>query len=178
MTSIYTFRRVAFAVIVILLHYNSHSQLSTDFTSNITSGCTPLVVQFTDQSTGGPTQWRWELGNGTISFLQNPSTTYFIPGTYNVKLVIRNASGADSIIKNQYITVYPNPVKHILTVKINGNINGQGQLQLAAITGKVLTTYTVDAGEQQIDMSQYSAGVYMLKYADEHGVSTMRVTKE
>ena len=43
-----------------------------NFTATPTSGCSPLVVNFTDQSTGNPTQWRWDLGNGTISFYKTP----------------------------------------------------------------------------------------------------------
>src|SRR6185436_11357788 len=44
------------------------------------------------------------------SFLQNPSTTYFNAGTYNIKLVVRNSAGADSVTRSQFITVYPNPI--------------------------------------------------------------------
>ncbi len=87
----------------------TQSQLVANFSATPLSGCTPLVVQFTDQSTGSPTQWKWDLGNGTISFLQSPSVTYFNPGQYNIKLVVRNASGADSIVKNQYISVNATP---------------------------------------------------------------------
>lgn len=84
-------------------------QLHADFTSTPQSGCPPVVVTFSDQSTGSPTAWKWDLGNGTISFLKNPIATYFNPGTYNVKLVISNSSGKDSIIKNQFITVFSLP---------------------------------------------------------------------
>ena len=35
-----------------------------------TSGCSPVVVQFSDQSTGSPTSWSWDLGNGGTSTLQ------------------------------------------------------------------------------------------------------------
>ena len=87
-----------------------NAQLSAQFSANTTSGCAPIVVQFTDQSTGNPTQWKWDLGNGVVSYLQNPSATYFNPGTYSIKLVVRTSSGADSIVKNQFITVRPNPV--------------------------------------------------------------------
>jgi gliding motility-associated-like protein len=87
----------------------SQAQLVANFTGTPVSGCAPLVVQFNDQSTGNPTQWRWDLGNGTISFLQNPAVTYFNPGQYNVKLVVRNANGADSVVKNQYISVFAQP---------------------------------------------------------------------
>jgi gliding motility-associated-like protein len=80
------------------------------FSGTPTSGCSPMIVQFTDLSTNHPTSWSWDLGNGTISFLQNPAVTYFTPGTYTVKLTATNASGSNTIIKTQYITVNANPV--------------------------------------------------------------------
>jgi gliding motility-associated-like protein len=86
------------------------SQLSAAFSSDTTKGCAPMVIRFKDQSTGNPTFWRWDLGNNTISFFQNPAATYFNPGTYTVKLVVSNGSQSDSVIKTQYITVYASPV--------------------------------------------------------------------
>ncbi|HYO22852.1 MAG TPA: PKD domain-containing protein [Flavisolibacter sp.] len=92
-------------------HVIAFGQLSSNFTASPSvSGCSPLVVNFRDSSSGNPTQWRWDLGNGVTSLLQNPSATYFNPGTYPVKLVVRNAAGtADSITKTDYITVFPAP---------------------------------------------------------------------
>ena len=107
----FTLLRTGFiSIFLTLLGLAGKAQLNPQFTATPTSGCSPLVVNFTDQTTGNPTQWKWDLGNGTISFLQNPSTTYFIPGQYNVKLIVQNAAGIDSIIKTQYITIYANPV--------------------------------------------------------------------
>lgn len=98
-------------LLLILTAYNVSAQLAPQFSGTPRSGCTPLLVNFQDATTGGATQWRWDLGNGTISFLQNPSVTYFRPGTYAVKLVVTNAAGnRDSIIKAQYITIYALPV--------------------------------------------------------------------
>jgi gliding motility-associated-like protein len=105
-----TIRSFFCAVLILFISVNAQAQPKAEFNSNLTSGCLPLVVHFQDQSTGNPTQWIWSLGNGTISQLQNPTTTYFIPGTYNVKLVVKNLAGADSIIKNQFITVRSNPL--------------------------------------------------------------------
>src|SRR5688500_38148 len=99
-----------FIILFLIPGSKLYAQLSADFSASKVAGCTPVVVQFTDASKGSPSQWRWELGNGVISTLKNPSTTYFNPGTYKIKLVIRNASGADSIVKDKYISVYPNPV--------------------------------------------------------------------
>ncbi len=88
---------------------NAAGQLHADFTATPNNGCPPLVVGFSDNSTGNPSNWKWDLGNGTVSYLQNPVATYFNPGTYNIKLVITNASGKDSIVKNQFIEVYSLP---------------------------------------------------------------------
>ncbi|HEV8507112.1 MAG TPA: PKD domain-containing protein [Chitinophagaceae bacterium] len=104
------YRGITILFIVLLSEARALSQLSAAFTATPVSGCSPIVVQFTDQSTGSPLQWKWDLGNGVISFLQNPSTTYFNAGTYNVKLVVRNSSGTDSIVQTKLITVYPNPI--------------------------------------------------------------------
>lgn len=85
------------------------AQLAAQFSSDTTEGCAPLVVRFKDQSTGNPTSWKWDLGNGTISYFQNPAATYFNPGTYTVKLVVSNGAQSDSIVKTAYITVYAAP---------------------------------------------------------------------
>lgn len=95
----------------------AHAQLKANFSANTLAGCSPIVVSFQDSSLGNPTFWKWDLGNGTTSFLQNPSTTYFNPGTYTIKLIIKNGNQEDSLVKETYITVYDNP-----TVNFNAPI--------------------------------------------------------
>jgi PKD repeat protein len=79
-----------------------------DFTAsrtNITAGCT---VNFTDLSSGPPTNWLWTFTGGTpsTSSVKNPSgIVYNIPGTYPVKMKIWNSNGSDSIVKTNYIAV-------------------------------------------------------------------------
>ena len=80
------------------------------FTATPTSGCAPLRVQFSDNSTGSPTNWNWDFGNGTVSTQQNPVTTFINPGIYTVKLTAGNTAGSNSTVKTQYITVYDKPV--------------------------------------------------------------------
>lgn len=62
-----------------------------DFTYCIAGGGHPLsppfTVQFTDTSTGSPTHWIWDFGDGTeISTAQNPLHTYNTVGPFTVKL--------------------------------------------------------------------------------------------
>ncbi|MBC7586841.1 MAG: PKD domain-containing protein, partial [Chitinophagaceae bacterium] len=97
-----------------------HAQLHADFTASPSAGCSPLIVSFRDSSTGNPTQWKWDLGNGTISFVQNPSVSYINAGTYTIKLIIKNNGGSDSISKSQFITVYENPIVNFSATPTTG----------------------------------------------------------
>jgi gliding motility-associated-like protein len=148
----YGLTRLWACLIFIVLTFGSYSKIfaqpQANFTATPVSGCSPIVVNFTDQSTGNPTQWRWDLGNGVISFLQNPSATYFNPGTYNVKLVATNASGSDSIIKNQYITVYANPVVNFSASDSIGCFPLSVQFTSLALAGSgTITNYNWDFGD-------------------------------
>ena len=84
---------------------NSNAQLNANFQADQLIGCPPFLVQFSDLSTGSPSSFFWDLGNGTTSTQQNPGTIYFNPGLYTVKLIIRNGTAVDSLIKTQYIFV-------------------------------------------------------------------------
>src|ERR1700749_2067571 len=85
-------------------------QLKANFTATPLSGWRPLTVNFQDMSAGNPATWQWNLGNGSFSNSQSPSTSYFTPGIYTVSLKVSNATGKDSITKTSFITVYSSPV--------------------------------------------------------------------
>ncbi len=59
------------------------------FTANPSSGQAPLTVQFTDTSTGNPTAWSWNFGDGsTGSTTENPSHTFNKAGNFTVTLTV------------------------------------------------------------------------------------------
>ncbi len=76
-----------------------------NFTSNVTSGYTPLDVAFTDKSTGTPTSWNWSFGDGINSTEQNPVHKYSKAGNYSVVLTASNSAGSNKITKPSYIKV-------------------------------------------------------------------------
>lgn len=79
--------------------------LVADFTSSTTLELTGVSIQFTDLSTGTPTSWLWDFGNGTTSVLKNPSVIYTQPGSYTVSLKVANAYQQNTVIKPGYITI-------------------------------------------------------------------------
>lgn len=76
-----------------------------DFAGSPTTGSFPLEVQFLDASTGDPTGWVWDFGDGGFSFEQNPVNVYADPGNYTVTLYASNEDGTGTEIKVGYIVV-------------------------------------------------------------------------
>lgn len=79
--------------------------LSVDFNSNVTSGPAPLIVEFTGISDNA-TKWEWDLGDGNVSDVKDPSHTYFAPGVYNVTLTVSGMNETVTESKENYILVY------------------------------------------------------------------------
>ncbi|MEP7377971.1 MAG: PKD domain-containing protein [Chloroflexota bacterium] len=78
-----------------------------DFTFAQQSGGT--TVNFTDASTGSPTSWNWDFGDGASSTQQNPSHVYLLSGNYNVTLNASNAGGSTSVNKSVSVVIPPPP---------------------------------------------------------------------
>jgi PKD repeat protein len=78
---------------------------AANFTSSVTSGKAPLNVKFTDISTGTPSGWIWEFGDGLKSFVENPTHKYSKAGTYTVNLTVKNAAGRGTVTRTEYIKV-------------------------------------------------------------------------
>jgi len=76
-----------------------------DFSGSTTAGCQPLIVDFTDLSTGNPASWNWDFGDGGTSIEQNPIYTYNDPGVYTITLTAANTCGSDVAVKTDYIQV-------------------------------------------------------------------------
>lgn len=90
---------------IIISGESSPIELTANFSADVTSGYAPLTVQFTDQSTGTPTSWNWDFGDGSTSTVQNPSHTYESVGSYTVMLTVSDGSDESSETKTNYITV-------------------------------------------------------------------------
>ncbi|WP_281085414.1 PKD domain-containing protein, partial [Methanosarcina acetivorans] len=96
------------------------------FSASPTSGTAPLMVQFTDNSTGSPTEWSWDFGDGATSNESSPMHTYSAAGNYTVNLTVENSAGTDFEVKTDYITVLepstPEPVAAFTADVTNGDV--------------------------------------------------------
>ena len=81
------------------------------FTASPVQGSAPLTVRFTDQSSGNPTFYHYNFGDGISMTGPNPEHTYRYPGTYTVTLMVMKmdaSSGSmvgNSVVKKDLIVV-------------------------------------------------------------------------
>jgi hypothetical protein len=76
-----------------------------EFTGSPTAGLATLTVQFSDRSTGNPTSWYWDFGDGSTSRQRNPRHTYQNAGAFLVSLRVENNDGSSVEVKPAYIRV-------------------------------------------------------------------------
>ena len=133
-----------------------------DFTASPTTGCpTPLPVQFTDLSTGNPTSWYWQFGDGMCSILQNPQHIYNDHGTFNVSLTVVNADGSDTITKYEYITVCPVPLPPVANFTASPT-SGQAPLsvQFTDLSTGIIDTWAWTFGDGETSSLQNPSHTY------------------
>ena len=114
------YKQLFLTSVLLFIGFVVQAQPVANFSANVLTGCAPLVVNFTNSSTGNPTSYSWSLGNGATSTLQNPSTTYTLPGTYTVTLTVTNANGSNTKTITNYITVNPNPTVSFTANNLSG----------------------------------------------------------
>jgi YVTN family beta-propeller protein len=86
--------------------------IGANFTSNVTTVTQNQHVQFNDTSSGYPTMWSWDFGDGSTSTAQNPVYAYTATGLKTITLtssLVTNASITNTTIKTNYINVTAAP---------------------------------------------------------------------
>ncbi len=104
-----SFRMSLLLVALMLGTYAANAQIVSNFSANNTSGCSPLTVQFINQSSGPISSYYWNFGNGNTSNQPNPGVIYVNPGTYTVRLRVTDGLSSDTLIRTAYITVFAEP---------------------------------------------------------------------
>ncbi|CAN5517672.1 hypothetical protein BH11BAC1_BH11BAC1_00350 [soil metagenome] len=79
------------------------------FAANPRVGCPPLIVNFTNFSTGNQLTYFWDFGDGTTSTQQLPSHTYTTSGTFTVSLVVTDSAGCTNTLTKQAYVQTVNP---------------------------------------------------------------------
>lgn len=144
-----------------------------------------LDYTFTDVSTGTPTTWAWDFGDGNTSNLQNPTHTYAASGNYVVQLIVADSCGSDTISQSiavvgfsemldRHIALFPNPNHGDFHLEASGLSGWQASVEITNVHGQTLAQWspTLDVGKLRlaISLDPAATGVYFVKIADAEGV--------
>ncbi|MCB0575636.1 MAG: PKD domain-containing protein, partial [Saprospiraceae bacterium] len=104
---------------------------TANFTADVTSGCSPLTVQFSNQSSPNATGFSWTFDGGTptASTDENPVVIWENEGVYSVMLIASNPAGNDT---------------SFMTITVNGLPTAGFSSQTAGLA-VVLTNNSVNA---------------------------------
>jgi PKD repeat protein len=153
-------------------------------------GLAPLAIDFTDQSSGAPTFWRWDFGDATTDTVQNPSHSYTTVDTFTVTLITGNSCSRDTLVMIDAVRVpaisgvsevtpsrysleqnVPNPFNPMTTIYFELPEAANVRLQVFDISGRLvrnlLNGASLSAGRQDVVWNgkddsgqQVAAGVY------------------
>ncbi len=128
--------------------------------------CEKFCVSFTDLSTNNPLSWQWTFEGGspaTASEQAPQNICYASPGIFDVTLVTTNVDGSDTIVMEDFITVFATPAFPVITQ--DGNLltcntfeSYQWQFNTVDIPGATDASYMATA-----------SGLYTVIAGDENG---------
>ena len=96
------------AVVGLISEHIFFEPVVADFIANPLRGRVPLIVNFTNLSTGEYDTCEWDFGDGAkMISCGNPSHNYVTPDDYTVKLKISGLGGTDTKLRENYIEVEP-----------------------------------------------------------------------
>ena len=94
-------------------------------------------------------------------------------------ILLQDPNSTEEVLQNRELDIYPNPGKGMITVSLSEVINGPVAIDLRSIDGRLLRSFRYDNFQQEgLDLSGYSAGVYLLQLRTEEGVTTRKLVLE
>ena len=150
-------------------------------------------ISFSDNSQN-PGAVSWDFGDGGVSTLSNPNHLYSQNGTYQVTMNVNNGCGTDSktktvtinlatgiqnVDKEKRMHIFPNPAQNIVNIDLGLIMNG-GNLEIIDFTGKIVYSSIVDVNQTKfkINIRNFAAGFYLVKFSSENAIITKKLIIE
>jgi hypothetical protein len=117
----------------------------------------------------------WTLGETIIPSFTNGglTLTHGFQGTLIITAVEEN------ILNPVKVNIYPNPTSEIIEIEFDTPVDGEISLFLLDAQGKLVKTDKIEAGttNKEINMQNFSSGIYYLRLTKGRLVNVYRVVK-
>ncbi|MFP4471049.1 MAG: PKD domain-containing protein [Bacteroidota bacterium] len=152
--------------------------LNADFVAIARFGEVPFTVQFKDASTGDPTSWQWNFGDGSTDSIKNPLHTYQTSGSFTVKLTVSDGAEVSNVTRTGFIhtvsqgncdtTAYPLPGEYTYYIIFS---NGSGYVSGNNSYGDLAKASYFDEGNE----GYLFGGIFDFAVADMSMISNTEV---
>jgi len=113
-------------------------------------------------------KWRVET---TWGISCNPSKTY---STSKSNVKSSGPNGIETIFSTESVNIYPSPVSDNLTIEVTL----PSTIEISNIQGQLIKTLTSSGTKTNVDVSEFSNGVYVVEVRTEKGVAVKKFVKE
>ena len=131
---------------------------------------TPTVISAAGGVSTNPNiQLEWTLGEAAIGSISATDRMYTVG--FNQPLIVQRNLLSKNTFNSSRISVFPNPVKDILTVQIQLVDYNTAKIMLSDIFGQTMTEHTVSSPISTINipLQNLIAGIYFLRVLDIKG---------
>lgn len=112
------------------------------------------------------------------STVSNKAEIFF---DYNFPIVTNTATSTFQLLSNTVfeaddsVVMYPNPASQLVSVTANSMIKS---IQTYDVQGRIINTYLVNDTKTNLDVSNYSNGIYFMKVFTDRGLKIEKIVKE
>ncbi len=121
---------------------------------------------------------RFSAGNVTVNTLENGTATFALSGVD--KLTFTHIINSTTDIQQEdvpLLVAFPNPVKNVLNLNINGN-GLAGQVHIVSLSGQLMQSVAVQTNKgMQINVSELPSGMYICRYVNGAEYQTVKFIK-
>ncbi|MCB9231491.1 MAG: T9SS type A sorting domain-containing protein [Bacteroidia bacterium] len=151
------------------------------------------TVTFTDASTGGPSTWAWDFGDGNTASVQNPTHSFVSAGSFFVCLtagggpcgpttwcdtVVVTFVGNEEMVPAGKMLAWPNPASDLINLEYAVNPGGELSLEIYAVTGQKVMDRSwgnTPQGSIQLPLHHLANGIYVARLSHATQSWTQRI---
>ena len=128
----------------------------------------------------GKVSYHWQ-SNGTTT--KKRLSTYLDPSNTGVKVLNGSynpctRAGIESVNTNEKLKIYPNPTSDKLTIDLSPFNDKEIVIDIIDLSGKLISTSTKIGGTTvDLEMSQFTKGLYHIRIHTENGLIVQKVSK-
>jgi hypothetical protein len=142
-------------------------------------------IAFTNTSANA-VYYAWNFGNGTSCSIANPTATFETPGTYAVELVAYQTSACYNVTEHEIVVIDMVSTDELNAEEVQAyfsndqlylTTSGAAILELHDLTGRLIMTWTLEAGQNVIPVAEIPAQVLILSVINGDQTVSKKIVK-